>query len=434
MTAQLLNVTLALIAIFVSGGYWLRQRNRGKRASKTLQKAAATGLLEPVSLHPQLVPNRCIGIGACAEACPEGDIIGVVNGRAELIKPTRCIGHGACAAACPVDALVLVFGTARRGVELPEVKETFETDVAGIYIAGELGGMGLIRNAVTQGRQAIEQLAGSLTDRDPSVYDVAIVGAGPAGLSATLQAKKLGLRSITLDQNDIGGTVLTYPRQKVVMTQPMELPLYGKCNFREIKKEELLDLWHEVITKTGIHINTHEQVASVERENGYHKVVSAKGEYLARKVLLSNGRRGTPRKLGVPGEDSSKVTYSLIEQEQYRDKKVLVVGGGDSAVEAALTLAEEKGTDVTLSYRKGVFARIKEKNEELIKRAMESDKLKVLLSSVVKNIAPDVVALSHDGNELEIPNEYVLVFIGGELPSKFLKSMGISIRMKFGER
>jgi thioredoxin reductase/NAD-dependent dihydropyrimidine dehydrogenase PreA subunit len=434
MTAHLLNVTLALIAISVSGGYWLRQRSRGTRARQTLQKAASAGLLEPVSLHPELVPNRCIGIGACAEACPEGDVIGVVDGRAELIKPTRCIGHGACAAACPVDALTLVFGTAKRGVELPEVKETFETDVKGIYIAGELGGMGLIRNAVTQGKQAMEHVAKSLGERGSADCDVIVVGCGPAGIAATLQAKKMGLRCLTLDQNDIGGTVLSYPRQKLVMTQPMELPLFGKCNFREIQKEDLLALWQDVVEKTGIKINTHEQVESVERVNGYHKVLTAKGEYLGRKVLLCNGRRGTPRKLGVPGEESSKVTYSLIEQEQYRDKKVLVVGGGDSAVEAALTLAEQKGTEVTLSYRKGVFGRIKEKNEEAIKHATKAKKLKVLLNSVVKHIAQDAVALSHNEAPLEIPNEYILVFIGGELPSKFLKSMGISIKTKFGER
>jgi thioredoxin reductase (NADPH) len=431
---HIIYIVVVGVSLSIPLAYWSRVHRRGKQASGTLKKMVSAGLTEPVSLHPVLDPNRCISIGACADACPEGDIIGLVNGRPELVNPTRCIGHGACAAACPVGAITLVFGTETRGVELPYVKETFETNVPGIYIAGELGGMGLIRNAVTQGREAIEYIARTLNGRDASTYDVAIIGAGPAGLAATLEAKKRGLRAITLEQDDIGGTVLSYPRHKIVMTQPMDIPLYGKINAREIQKEELLDLWQKVIAKTEIRINTHEKLESVQQERGTFTVRSSKGEYRARRLLLAIGRRGTPRRLGVEGEDSAKVTYKLIEPEQYRGKKVLVVGGGDSAVEAALATASQPGTEVTLSYRKNVIARIKDKNRERLERATRADRVRLLLESQVKMIQETKAIISQKGRELEVPNHYVLVFIGGELPTMFLKGLGIRIEMKFGER
>jgi len=392
------------------------------------------GLTEPVTLHPEVDPNRCIGTGSCVKACPEGEIIGIVNGRFSLLAPNRCIGHGACMAACPVDAISLVFGTARRGVDIPHVRETFETNVDGIFIAGELGGMGLIRNAVTQGKQAIDNIAARPNSKDPSVKDVVIAGAGPAGLSATLQAAKANLRHITIDQEDIGGTVLTYPRQKIVMTQPMEIPLYGKYSQREIQKEELLGLWHDIIDRTGVGINTHERLESVVRVNGHFEVTTSRDRYAARHLLLAIGRRGTPRKLNVPGETSSKVTYRLLEPEQYRHKKLLVVGGGDSAVEAALALAAEPGTEVTLSYRKPSFSRIKEDNLKRINAAVQSGAVNAMLESHVDRIDNEIVALSSNGQTQETPNDFVFVFIGGELPTPFLAKLGINIETKFGER
>ncbi len=431
---QLVYAVSVSVTVGIPFWYFKRHRSKEKLAREKLQKAKSLGLTEPVSLHPKIDPNRCIATGACVQACPEGEILGLINGRAELVSPTRCIGHGACQAACPVDAIALVFGTERRGVEIPHVKETFETNVSGLYIAGELGGMGLIRNAVAQGKEAVEYISHTLSRRDPAVYDVAIVGAGPAGLAATLQAEKVHLRYITLDQDDIGGTVLTYPRQKLVMTQPMDLPLYGRCGFREIRKEELLGLWQDVIQTSGIEIHTHEKVENVERQNGYFRIVSARGEYLAQRVLLAIGRRGSPRKLGVPGERSSKVAYKLIEPEQYKRRKLLVVGGGDSAVEAALALGEQAGTEVTLSYRRGAFSRIKEQNRQRLERATEAGWLRVLYESNVLEIRPDSVVLQQRGSDIVLANDYVFVFIGGELPTAFLKKLGVQIEIKFGER
>jgi putative YpdA family bacillithiol system oxidoreductase len=276
-------------------------------------------------------------------------------------------------------------------------------------------------------------MARTLRKGDNSTYDVVIVGAGPAGLSATLEAKRLGLRYLTIDQDDIGGTVLTYPRQKIVMTQPAVLPLYGKTRFREISKEDLLDFFRTVIGQTGVEIHRNEKLISISK-NGVFELTTSKGRHTAKRVLLAIGRRGSPRKLGVPGEDSAKVTYALTEPEQYRRSKVLVVGGGDSAVEAATALAEEKGTDVTLSYRGNAFSRVKPKNRARIDQAAEADRVRVLLESQVERIDAESVTLRVGDRATALPNDYVLVFAGGELPTALLKSVGIQVDTKFGER
>jgi len=423
-----------LIATVIPAWYIVKNIQGTKKSQKKLAEAVEKGLAEPISLHPKIDPERCISAAACVPACPEGEILGVLDGRAELVSPTKCIGHGACLSACPVDAITLVFGTERRGVELPHVKETFETNVKGVYIAGELGGMGLIRNATTQGKQAIEYIADNLSSGRKDVLDVAIVGAGPAGISASLQAMKLKLSHVTLEQDDFGGAALNYPRQKLVMTQPMDIPLYGKVKFREIIKEDLLSLWGEVIQKTGLEINIKEKVESVERQNGFFRIQSSQKEYFAKNVVLAIGRAGTPRKLNVPGENSSKVAYRLLDPEQYAGKKVLIVGGGDSAVEAALALAEQKSTQVALSYRKKIFGRIKDKNQERIDNAVSSGHINVLFESNLQEIQTEKVYLEYEKKRVSIANDYVFVFAGGVLPTQFLKDIGISIVKKFGER
>jgi thioredoxin reductase len=294
--------------------------------------------------------------------------------------------------------------------------------------------MGLIRNAVTQGRQAADSVAASGGGRDRSVYDLLVVGAGPAGLSATLQAQKHGLRCLAIDQDDVGGTILTYPRQKLVMTQPMDIPVYGKFSRREVLKEELLELWHDVVGRTGVDVRARERLEDIRRPNGRFEVITTKGAYPARNVLLAIGRRGTPRKLGVPGESSAKVTYRLLEPEQYRNKRILVVGGGDSAVETALALGHQSGATVTLSYRKPAFSRIKEDNGERIQRAAASGAVALEMESEVERIDNQTVTLRRGGDSFTIDNDYVFVLIGGELPTPFLRKLGVDIETKFGEK
>jgi len=359
--------------------FYLRKKN--KKTIETVKKVAVAkeeGLFEPVSLYPFIDLNSCIGSGACITACPEKDILGIKNGIATVINTSNCIGHGACFHACPVEAISLRIGTEKRGVDLPHVSEDYETNIKGMYIAGELGGMGLIKNSVEQGQQAMQSIAKNKKASKVNVLDVVIIGAGPAGISATLSAKELGLSSITLEQDSLGGTVYTFPRSKIVMTSPMDLPLYGKAKLYDTSKDELLQLWKKVIAEHNLDIVEHTKVERIiPVEDEIFKVTTNTGdEFHCNQVLLSIGRRGTPRKLGVTGEDSQKVAYRLLEPEQIFNKKIIVVGGGDSAIESALLLKDEN--EVILSYRKDKFSRLKPKNKEKIEEAVNNSSIRIV--------------------------------------------------------
>jgi thioredoxin reductase (NADPH) len=407
-----------------------KQRHYAANAD-ALNEAIEAGLTEPPTLHPVVDLSICMGSGACARACPE-NALGVIKGKAVLINAAHCIGHGACAAACPVGAIKLVFGTARRGVEIPKVNPQFETNVSGLFIAGELGGMGLIRKAVEQGKQAMATI--SRLPRKTAEYDVVIVGAGPAGIAASLAAKEKGLRYVTVEQEDsLGGTTYHYPRNKIVMTAPMDLPLVGKIKVREVSKEELMGIWRGILDQQQPNIRFNERMEDISRDGDNFVVQTSKARYTTPVVLLAVGRRGTPRKLGVEGEGHPKVVYRLIEPDQYRDHHVLVVGGGDSALEAALDLAAEPGTRVTLSYRGDAFNRVKPKNRARIEEAKARKQIRLMLASNVKTITPEKVVLAHGGETVELPNNAVIVCAGGELPTPFLKKMGITIESHHGE-
>ena len=412
--------------------YAVSRRRAEARARAQHAEAISSGLDQPSSLHPVIDPSKCIGCKACVNACPEGDIIGLIDNKAKLIEPANCIGHGACKAACPAGAISLVFGTETRGVDLPVVHQNFETNVPGIFIAGELGGMGLIRNAVEQGRQAMDEIVRRSRSVPPNMHHVMIVGAGPAGLSASSGALENGLRFMTVEQDSLGGTIAHYPRGKVVMTAPAMLPIVGEMTFREVSKESLIDFWSNVIAKTGLRIQFHERVEEIKAISGGFAVRTTKGLHYTATVLLAIGRRGTPRCLGVSGEDLAKVVYRMIDPERYRGQHVLVVGGGDSALEAAASLADEPGTHVTLSYRSSAFARAKTKNRKRIEAAHAEGRVNVILSSEVVAIEQDRVILQRGQQHFALPNDVVIVCAGGILPTDFLKQCGIEIETKHG--
>ena len=425
-------VLLILVVLLI---YIKKQKRESKEVDEKIEQAKEDGIHEPISIYPFVDPNRCIKSGACIEACPEHDVLGIRNGKATLINATHCIGHGACFRACPVEAITLWIGTAKRGVDLPDVSTTFETNVKGIYVAGELGGMGLIKNAVVQGKEAVENIAKTIKKDGSAEYDLIVVGAGPAGISATLTAKKHNLRVLTLEQDTLGGAIYTFPRSKIVMTTPVDLPLYGKVKLRETSKSELLDLWHTVLSKNNIKIKENSKVESITPDGNIFKVETISGDvFTSKTVLIAIGRRGTPRKLNVEGEISEKVAYRLLEPEEIIEKNILIVGGGDSAIESALLLADQN--KVTLSYRSNTFSRIKVKNAEKINEAIQKGIVDVKFNSTVISINTDSVLYKiNETNEiLKLKNDLVYIFAGGELPTQFLKKIGIDVTTKYGEK
>ena len=425
---------VALLIISVLAIYISKQRRESKEVDFKIQQAKEDNSHEPVSLYPVIDPDRCIKSGACVDACPEHDILGIRNGKATIINASRCIGHGACFRACPVEAISLWIGTEKRGVDLPHVTSTFETNVPGIFIAGELGGMGLIKNAVTQGREAVENIARTI-QKDPAAdYDLIVVGAGPAGISATLAAKKANLRVLTLEQDTLGGTVFTFPRSKIVMTSAMDIPLHGTVKFKETSKSQLLDLWHTVLSKNNVTIKENSKVQAIIPQGDMFKIETTNGDdYTTKTVLLSIGRRGTPKKLNITGENSEKVAYRLLEPEEIQNKKILIVGGGDSAIEAALLLADKN--KVTISYRNDSFNRLKTKNTEKINVAIKKGLVDVKFNSTLISIQAHYVLYSENNSAetLQLENDLVYVFAGGELPTEFLRKIGIKITTKYGE-
>lgn len=430
MSSQLWLYGLPLFFILL---FYLQKQS--KRHSVSLQiynKAIDSGLTEPASLHPEVNHSLCLGCASCVSACPEKNVLGVIAGKANLINPTHCIGHGACKKACPFDAIELVFGTEKRGVDIPQVDEDFQTNVPGIFIAGELGGMGLIRNAITQGVQAVDSIRKMSDIGSGDKLDLVIVGAGPAGVAAALAAKSHNLKFSILEQDTLGGTVSHYPRGKIVMTAPVTLPIIGKMHFKETTKEALMSFWQDVVDKAELEITEKQSVESIEKEASGFLVKTGNNEYHSHAVLLTIGRRGTPRKLGVPGEELSKVVYRLIDPQQYRHQNVLIVGGGDSALEAAVSIAEEEGTNVTISYRSEAFSRAKEKNRNKISTAEQQGQLNIMLQTTVKEINVGSVAINNGDEVITIDNDAVIVCAGGILPTKFLEKSGISVETKFG--
>jgi thioredoxin reductase (NADPH) len=427
-------LALGIIVIFLL--LYLRSvKKREQKARDALEK----GKLHsggPSAQHPHINADYCIGCAACTTVCPEGDVLAMLGGKAVIVNGHKCIGHSLCADVCPVGAITMVMASPSVGADLPYLTPTNETSVKNLFIVGELTGLALIKNAINQGRSCVDTIAArfaAIGGARPAadVYDVLIVGAGPAGISVSLRAIEKKLNYLTLDEGELGGTVAKYPRQKLVMTSPVEFPMYGKFKKTELSKEQLLAFWEQVLRRVDFKFRTRERVQNIEKgPDGIFTVTSGTDSYRARAVVLAIGKTGNPRKLGVKGEDLPKVMYRLIEADHYVHKNILVVGGGDSAVEAAMGLAYQVGNTVTLSYRQPEFSRIKERNSQRLQEAIRKKKLTVILESAPVEFTPDSVTLNVKGALQRIPNDYVWIFAGGEPPTTFLKKIGVQLGQK----
>jgi len=428
-------IVAAALTLFFLRGYQKRLKEREARA----REAAERGKLfseGPRSQHPHIDTSQCIGCGTCTSVCPEGDVLAMLAGKAAIVNGHKCIGHSLCAEACPVGAITMMMASPSMGADMPYLTSENETTIKNLFIVGELGGLALIKNAVNQGRDCVDTISkrraeGRPNPVGPDIHDVLIVGAGPAGISASLRAIENGLKHITLEQDEVGGTVAKYPRQKLVMTSPVEFPMYGKFKKMELSKEHLLAFWDMVLNRADFNVRTGEKVEDIKKEaDDVFTVTTANNLYRSHNVVLALGRTGTPRKLGVKGEELPKVMYRLIEADHYVNKTILVVGGGDSAVEAALGLANQTGNQVTLSYRQERFGRIKERNARRIEDYRRSGKIRVIFNSVPLEFKPESVILQVNGAPQELPNHYVWIFAGGTPPYDFLKKIGVGFGMR----
>lgn len=435
MSETVLTYAFTLIVILVPLAIYLaRQKSKARKAREAIQRGELYSE-GPKAQHPHIDTTYCIGCQSCTTVCPEGDVLAMLGGKAVIVNGYKCIGHGLCADACPVGAITMVMAKPAMGADMPFITEEYETSVTGLFIAGELGGLALIKNAVNQGRDCVEtitrRLESSTTTKPENVLDVLIVGAGPAGISASLKAIENKLNYLTIERDEIGGTVSKYPRQKLVMTSPVQFPMYGKFNKTELSKENLLEFWHKVLGRSDFNVRTSESVEGIrKRDDGIFEVTTGKAQYLALHVILALGRSGTPRKLGVKGEDLPKVMYRLIEADHYVNKRILVVGGGDSAIEAAMGLGHQAGNQVTLSYRKDSFSRIKERNAQRLQECIRKKMVSVIFNSAPIEFTVDSVVLEVNGETQVLANDYVWIFAGGTPPTAFLKQVGVEFGHK----
>ena len=326
-----------------------------------------------------------------------------------------------------------IFETGNMPTRRPLVDAHHESSVPGLYVVGDLTGAPVIKYAMAQGYEVIEHIAQQPDARanNPDLYDVIVVGAGAAGLNAALAAKEKGLRCLGLEKNKVANTIEDFPEGKWIYAEPEDRPPKGKLWLDGATKEDLLNRWHEIIRENKLDVRTEDGLQRLSRQpDGSFHLETEKGESLkARRVILATGLRGIPRKLTVPGEEQERVYHRLYSPKQYHDEQILVMGGGNSAAEAAITLSERN--QVTLSYRGDEFYRLFQDNRRRLQQAIASGRVKPLLNSEVVEFGDKeaILKIEKGGHAVteKVPFDHAFVLIGAEIPSAFLKSLGLKL-------
>lgn len=315
----------------------------------------------------------------------------------------------------------------------PVVNRHNESNVRGLYVIGDLTGAPVIKEAMAQGYDVVEHIAEQPDARgeDPGVYDLLVVGSGAAGLNAALAGQDKGLRCLVLEKSKVANTVEDFPEGKWIYAEPEDRPPKGKLWLDGASKEDLLTRWHEIIQENRLDVRTGDGLQSIDRGGEGHFLVRTEQgrEYKARRIILATGLRGNPRKLGVPGEGQERVYHRLYSPRQYRDEQILVVGGGNSAAEAAITLSEHN--QVVLSYRGEGFYRLFQDNQSRLQAAIEAGRIRSLLRSQVVALGDKEATLefenSGEKNKERVPFDHAFVLVGAEVPTDFLKSLGLKL-------
>lgn len=315
----------------------------------------------------------------------------------------------------------------------PALRRGNESNIKGMFVIGDLAGAPVIKLAMAQGVEVVDYIselpdmrdAGQGTDADP--YDVIIVGAGAAGLNAALAAAERGWRYLVLEKSKIANTIENFPEGKWVYAEPDSKPAKGKLWLDGATKEDLIARWHQIIHDNDLAVHTEEAMTSATKESdGTFTVKTEQGEYRTRKIIIASGQRGNPRYLKVPGEEQERVYHRLYAPRKYKNEKIIVVGGGNSAIEAALTLSEQN--DVTISYRKDEFSRLFKDNREQMDAAIEEGRITTIFNSNVTDFGDGVATVSvDDEGEQQLEFDHAFVLIGAEVPVKFLKSLGLRL-------